>query len=345
LGLKDEECIQVFSNNQKLRERRVNMRRTMAICMAITFMLAFGLMSSPAMAGMKVLPRLSIDDITVGPPQKWVQGGKFLEGPIADLEGNIWVVSIASGWISKISPNGKWVDVFHSGGQPQGLEWGKDGRLYGTDRKRGVFVYDPKTKVVSDYVRYFQNENFHGPNDLIFDHEGGLYFTDPWGTSPVNPRGGVYYVSPGGKCVRRLINNLHFPNGISMSPDDKNLYIGDCFENKVITAPIESPGIINIGFTHVSTYLNGGMGPDGNCVDEKGNLYQSQYAGGRVFVIAPDGNIIGTIPLPAGEGSETTNCCFGIGKDSSTLYITEAGDDVIWKVKTKVRGLKLWRDM
>lgn len=318
---------------------------TMAVCTAITFMLAFGLMSSPALAGMKVLPTLTINDIVVGALQKWVQGGAFLEGPIMDKEGNLWVVSIASGWISKISPGGEWTDVFHSGGQPQGLEWGRDGRLYGTDRKRGVFVYDPKTKKVSDYVRYFQNENFHGPNDLIFDHEGGLYFTDPWGTSPVNPRGGVYYVSPGGKEVRRLITNLHFPNGISMSPDDKNLYIGDCMENKVITAPIESPGVINIGFTHVSTYLNGGWGPDGCCVDEDGNLYQSQYGAGRVVVIAPDGNIIGNIQLPAGAGSETTNCCFGVGKDASTLYITEAGDNWIWKVKCKVKGLKLWRDM
>ena len=317
----------------------------MAICTAIMFMVAFGLVSSPALAGMKVLPELSINDIVAGPPQKWVQGGAFLEGPIMDKAGNLWVVSIANGWISKITPDGKWTDVFHSGGQPQGLEWGKDGRLYGTDRKRGVFVYDPRTKKVSDYVRYFQNENFHGPNDLIFDHEGGLYFTDPWGTSPANPRGGVYYVSPGGKDVKRLLDNLAFPNGISLSPDDSQLYVGDCMRNQVWTVPLVKPGVINVGFTHISTYLNGGWGPDGNCVDEKGNLYQSHYGGGEVVVIAPDGFIIGSIKLPVGEGSETTNCCFGVGKDAKTLYITEAGDDWIWKVPMKVKGLKLWRDM
>jgi len=141
-------------------------KETTAMSVAIMFVVALGLMSSPALAGMKVLPTLSINDIVVGPPQKWVQGGKFLEGPICDLEGNLWVVSIASGWISKITPDGKWTDVFHSGGQPQGLEWGKDGRLYGTDRKRGVFVYDPKTK-----IRHRQKE---GGLRLRSEDKGGI---------------------------------------------------------------------------------------------------------------------------------------------------------------------------
>jgi gluconolactonase len=321
------------------------MKKTVLFALLVT-VLGFGLMVGPTLAAdITVMKKQTIADILAGPVEKFVQGGKFLEGPIMDKQGNLWVVSIASGWISKITPDGKWTDVFHSGGQPQGLEWGRDGRLYGTDRKRGVFVYDPKTGKVEDYVRYYQNQNFHGPNDLIFDHEGGLYFTDPWGTSPINPRGGVYYVSPGGKEVRRLIDNLHFPNGIALSPDDKNIYIGDCMMNRVVTVPIESPGVINIGFAHVSTYLNAGWGPDGLCVDTEGNIYQSQYGAGRVVVINPNGFIIGNIDLPVGEGAQTTNCCFGVGRDASTLYITEAGDNVIWRVKTKKRGLKLWRDM
>ena len=325
------------------------MRRCKAIrtiCVAFMFIATVGYLSSSAMAAdITVMKTMTINDIIAGPPQKWVHGGKFLEGPIFDVQGNLWVVSIASGWISKITPSGQWIDVFQSGGQPQGLEWGQDGKLYGTDRKRGVFVYDPKTKKLADYVRYFQNENFHGPNDLIFDHQGGLYFTDPWGTSVANPRGYVYYVAPGGKDIRRLIENMAFPNGISLSPGDKTLYVGDTMRNAVWNVPLVKPGVINVGFTHISTYLNGGWGPDGSCVDEQGNLYQSHYGGGEVVVINPNGFIIGAIKLPAGEGAQTTNCAFGVGADAKTLYITEAGDNWIWKVPMKVRGLKLWRDM
>jgi len=309
------------------------------LCIAV---LVFGLMGM-AWAGMKVPPPVSLDDLVAGAPQEFAKGGAFLEGPIMDLQGNLWVVSIASGMISKISPDGTWKDVFHSGGQPQGLEWGKDGKLYGTDRKRGVFVYDPKTGKVDDYCRYFQNENFHGPNDLIFDGQGGCYFTDPWGTSPVNPRGGVYYISPGGKQVSRLIDNMAFPNGIALSPDFGTLYIADCMRNQVWACPIASPGVINVGFSHIFNVLpNGGWGPDGMCVDEKGNLYAAQYGGGKVVVIAPDGATIGEIKLPVGAGSETTNCCFGVGPTANVLYITDAGDNVIWKVPMKVKGMKEW---
>jgi sugar lactone lactonase YvrE len=61
-----------------------------------------------------------------------------------------------------------------------------------------------------------------------------------------------------------------------------------------------------------------------------------------VVVIAPDGATIGQIKLPVGAGSETTNVCFGTGPYATTLYITEAGDNVIWKVTMKVKGMKEW---
>jgi gluconolactonase len=108
----------------------------------------------------------------------FAKGGKFLEGPAFDTAGNLWVVSIQSGAVSQITADDKRTDVFNTGGQPQGLKFHKDGRLFGVDRKRGVFSYDPKTQTLSDYVLYFQNENFHGPNDLIFDRQGGIYFTE-----------------------------------------------------------------------------------------------------------------------------------------------------------------------
>ena len=118
-------------------------------------------------------------------PEKWVQCGDFLEGPAFDDKGNLWMVSIESGNIEKVTPDGKCTTATETGGEPQGLKF-HDGKLYGVDRKRGVFTIDPATGKVEDYMRYFNNENFHGPNDLIVDQEGGIYFTDPWGSSVLN---------------------------------------------------------------------------------------------------------------------------------------------------------------
>jgi hypothetical protein len=65
--------------------------------------------------------------------------------------------------------------------EPQGTRW-HDGKLYLTTRHIGIIVYDPQTKKVSPVVSTYRNQLFKGPNDLDFDADGNLYFTDPWGT-------------------------------------------------------------------------------------------------------------------------------------------------------------------
>jgi gluconolactonase len=219
----------------------------------------------------------------------------------------------------------------------------QDGRLFGVDRKKGVFVDDPKTQKLSDYVLYFQNENFRGPNDLIFDRQGGLYFTDPWGTSLVNAHGAVYSVSPEGK-IRRIIENLAFPNGMALSADDKTLYIAEPMRNAVWAVQLEEPGVLLVRRARILTYLpGGGIGGDGMAVDEQGHLYVAYVDAGEVVVITPKGKIIGAIKLPAGAGTFNTNVAFG-GSERKTLYITEAGQNVIYGVQMNVQGLKLFGD-
>lgn len=273
--------------------------------------------------------------------EKFAQCGNFLEGPAFDKEGNLWMVSIASGAIEKVTPAGVCTTVTNTGGEPQGLKFHKDGRLFGVDRKRGVFTIDTKTGKVSDYVRYFQNENFRGPNDLIFDKDGGIYFTDPWGSSMLNARGGLYYVSPEPeKQITRLADNLHFPNGITLSPDEKTLYVADFAAQLVLAVPIESPGVLNVGFAHVAAYLSGGWGTDGMATDANGNVYVAHYLAGEVVVLDSGGFLVGTIPLPPGSGMQTTNVAFNGGY----LYITEAGKNEVWRVKAKIKGATLFAD-
>jgi gluconolactonase len=314
-------------------------RGMIALAVAVLLITAFGASMQLAAAAGTTMEELC------GPcnVEVFVKGGKFLEGPAFDKEGNLWVVNIESGWVSKITPDGKWTDAFNTGGQPQGLKFHKDGRLFGVDRKKGVFIYDPKTQKLSDYVLYYQNENFHGPNDLIFDSQGGLYFTDPWGTSMVNQTGAVYYVSPQGK-ISRLINNMAFPNGIALSPDEKTLYVAETMRNAVWAVQLEEPGVLLMRRARIMAYLpGGGIGGDGMALDEKGNLYVAYVDAGEVVVLTPKGKLIGSIKLPEGAGPFNTNVAFG-GQDGKVLYITESSENVIYRVAMKVRGLKLFGD-
>src|SRR3954468_8322180 len=174
----------------------------------------------------------------VGPVEKFADlggtpHGQFLEGGAFDNEGNFWFAAIGSGWIFYLTPEGKLVPVVNCNpppeiGQtcePQGTRW-HDGKLYLTTRHRGILVYDPQTKELKTLVYTYRNQLFKGPNDLDFDAEGNLFFTDPWGTG-VGPNmtdrsGALYQYSKDG-ILRKVIDDLHFPNGIAVSPDNGRL--------------------------------------------------------------------------------------------------------------------------
>jgi len=106
---------------------------------------------------------------------------------------------------------------------------------------------------------------------------------------------------------------------------------------------LEEPGMITMRGARIMAYLNGGAGPDGMAVDEKGNVYVAYFEAGEVVVLTPRGKIVGSIKLPEGAGPQTTNVAFG-GPDAKTLYITEAAQNVIYRVKMNIPGLKLFGD-
>ena len=236
----------------------------------------------------------------VGPVEKFADlggtpHGQFLEGGAFDTEGNFWFVAIGSGWISYLTPDGKLVPVVNCNpppeiGQtcePQGTRW-HDGKLYLTTRHRGILVYDPQTKELKTLVYTYRNQLFKGPNDLDFDAEGNLFFTDPWATG-VGPNltdqsGAVYQYSKDG-ILRKVIDDLHFPNGIAVSPDNSRLAIGDCTASRMVYAifatgptlgnPGAKPDPLHLTFQTVraATYLPGSGCPDGLHYDVKGNLW------------------------------------------------------------------------
>jgi len=267
--------------------------------------------------------------------EKFSTCGKSIEGPTFDDQGNLYIVSQGSGGIEKITPDGVCHHFADTGGTPQGLKF-HNGMIYGVDRKRGVFTLDLATAAVKDYVPDFYGEHFIGLNDLIVDPQGGIYFTDAWGSSVLDPKGAVYYVSAD-KKVTRLINDMAYPNGISLSPDNRTLYIDEFMAQRVLAVPVVAPGILNTGFAHVMGYLAGGWGPDSMAVDAKGDVYSAHWGAREVVVFDPDDFIIGTIILPPEAGPMSNNVAFHAG----WLYITEGRKNEIWRVKMNVEGAKL----
>ncbi len=284
--------------------------------------------------------------------------GKFLEGGAFDEAGNFWFVAIGSGWISYLTPDAKLVPVVNCNPpaalgfacEPQGTRW-HDGKLYLTTRHLGILVYDPQTKRLSSLVDSYRNQLFKGPNDLDFDAEGNLYFTDPWGTGPgpdtADHMGAVYQYSAQG-VLRRISSSGYFPNGIAISPDDGTMAVADYAGNRMLyysflngpnaacTMCAKDPQHLTFFFVTTGSYNPGNGGPDGIHYDVHGNLW-AQLGIGGIIEYDPRGVILGYVPLPNGDAS-ATNFAFG-GPNNQYIYMEGAVSGTVYRFKAPYPGL------
>ena len=135
-----------------------------------------------------------------------------------------------------------------------------------------------------------------------------------------------------------MFNNLSYPNGIALSPDEQYLYVTELGNNRLVKAYLREDR--SVWFSFASTTFNGGWGPDGVALDTEGNLYIAQFDGHRVNVVDPQGYVIGVIDTPA---NRTTNVAFG--PDGHTLYVTEGWTNTVYRVKVNKTGAKLWHQI
>jgi gluconolactonase len=300
----------------------------------------------------------------VGPVEKFadVSGtpqGQFLEGGSVDAQGNLWFVAIGSGWVSYLTPDGKLVPVFNCNpppelGQtcePQGTRW-LDGKLYLTTRHRGILVYDPQTKELKTLVYTYRNQLFKGPNDLDFDADGNLFFTDPWGTGPgpnlTDQTGAVYQYSRDG-MLRKVMDSGLFPNGIAVSPDNTLLAVGDFRGGRIWYSTFQNgptmgcpqcpkdPSHSTFSSVKAGTFIPGNGGPDGMHYDVRGNLWTALAGLGGIIQSDRRGIILGFVPIPNGDAA-TTNFAFG-GPDNQYIYLEGATSGTFWRFKAPYPGL------
>ena len=271
---------------------------------------------------------------------KIADGLKFAEGPAWSTKGVLYVSNCYGDWITRITDTT--VDTFaiiptlpDSFKNTNGLTVGKDGYLYACDFGLGRILRFNMGGSCETYAAGYEGQKFNRPNDLAFDPDGDLYFTDPKNYDPENRDGAVYCVRKDSRQVERMAAGLAFPNGIAFDKSARYLYVCESALNRVLRFPVSDDGALGLPEEFVK--LPGGD-PDGIAFDQDGNLYVAHYGTGTVYVIAEDGRISREIKIP---GKNATNVEFG-GEDMKTLYITDAELNSVYKTRVAVAGLPLF---
>lgn len=293
------------------------------------------------------------------------EGLRFPEGPVACADGSILLVEIERGTLSRVRPDGRVEVVATTGGGPNGcaigpdgaayicnnggFEWHREGGLrpilqandYTTGRIERV---DLKTGKVDRLYDKGPNGPLKGPNDIVFDADGGFWFTDLGKSrSRDMDRGGVFYAKADGSRIEEVLFPILTPNGIGLSPDGRSLYVAETQTGRLWAFDIEAPGRIR---KQPWPSPNGGrlvMGLpgfqlfDSLAVEAGGNICVATLMNGGITIASPDGSKVEHMPFP---DMYTTNICFG-GPDMKTAYLTLSGGGRLVAVDWPRPGLTL----
>ena len=287
----------------------------------------------------------------------------FTEGPCW-LNGKLYFSNMYfdQGWggnpekssIVEMKPDGTYRNITAGKMQANGLAALKNGNL-AVCNMFGHKVVEMTTRgqIKRVLAEKYNGKLIDGPNDLVLDAKGGIYFTDPQFTPDENknqPGRSVYYINPEGIVIRVIEpDEFAMPNGVILSPDGKTLYVNNTYDdeewwnvdsdkdNYVWAYDVNDDGTLTNGRAFAKLFLTEDVldrkgkttSADGMAIDQQGNIYVATMAGLQIF--DSKGEFVGIINFP----TFPVSVCFG-DKDMKTLYITSYSN--IYRIRTNMTG-------
>lgn len=254
------------------------------------------------------------------------EGYKFTEGTTVNQKGEVFYQDIPTSKTYKVDTDKKLTALDVDAKRASGTYFGPDGKRYtvagGTKQ---ILSYDSKERetVIADSI---------SGNDLVIANNGNIYVTSPDGaTKP----GKLYLIRPNGEKIV-VDEGTKFPNGVTLSPDQTQLYVTESATHWVWIYKIKADGTLGYkqryGWLH-SPDTEDNAWPDGIRCDTAGRMFVASRLG--VQILDQLGRVEAILPIPPSNG-QASNVCFG-GTNFDVLYVS-AGDKV-FRRKLKTRGV------
>jgi gluconolactonase len=265
----------------------------------------------------------------------------FTEGPVVGDDGSVYCVDIDAGRVLKLA-GGEVEVVATPGGGPNGMA--PDSETTAVIANNGGFLFtevngyripidyathtnEPpgftggwmeRVDLVSGEVTVLHTEcegrPLRGPNDLVVDEVGGVWFTDHGkGRRQSVDRSGLYYIPPDGSAVFEKAFPLLGANGVGLSPDNRRVYVAETHTGRLWAWDLEGPGEIRPATGNLAIRHGGACviatrySFDSLAVEADGRIAIGAIGDG-IVVATPDGDEIDVHPIP---GDTTTNIAFG----------------------------------
>jgi gluconolactonase len=286
--------------------------------------------------------------------EKLAGGFVFTEGPTWH-KGELWFSDLRGNKVYSITPAGKLtmrldhaggVDAFDSRyfkGSNAMVTTPDGGLLLEQHSGHRIVKLDDAMRATS-FIDKYQGKALNSPNDMLFDADGALWFTDPpyFYADPTNAKidadkqpgkvqktNNVYRYKDG--KLTAVVTDLPRPNGLGFSPDGKYFYVDNTEpKSQLYRYDVGPDGKLSNRKLMFDWTADKGAGvADGLKIDSQGNIWATGEGGIRI--ISPAGKVLGQIVLP----EVAANLAFG-GADMKTLYIT--GSTGIYRLPLLVAG-------
>ncbi|MEO1554236.1 MAG: SMP-30/gluconolactonase/LRE family protein [Pseudomonadota bacterium] len=291
------------------------------------------------------------------------EGLGFPEGPVWMQDGSIILVEIAKGCVTRIWGDGKSEVIAAPGGGPNGAAIGPDGALWVCNNggfkyheRNGLLIpghcpddysggrierIDLSTGKVERVLDTVEGHPLRGPNDLVFDRDGNLYFTDLGKSFPRHRDvGGLFFLANGASEAVELDHNHISPNGVGLSPDETIVYMADTMTARLWAFDLDAPGQPQDASPFSKGRVVAAMPSlqyfDSLAVAASGNICVATILNGGITTITPEGTHSHTaFPDPF-----VTNICFG-GEAFHEAWVTLSGTGKLAKCRWAEPGLEL----